>query len=161
MPAAAPTYSAEQISSMSPNELAMTCAADMLARETAASTLGIEIESMAEGEAVLAMTVQANMLNGHQTCHGGYLFSLADTAFAYACNSRNHASVGASCSIDYLAPGRAGDKLRAVAKEISLRGKTGIYDVSVYNQQQELLVLFRGKSHRISGAVLAATAAKN
>lgn len=152
-----PVFTAEQITAMSPQQLAEVCAADMLERETAANTMGITIDAMSPGGAELFMTVAPAMLNGHQTCHGGYIFGLADTAFAYACNSQNVATVAAGCSIEYLAPGRVGDRLRAVARKVALRGKTGVYDVEVFNQNDELLALFRGKSHRIRGAVLANT----
>ena len=152
-----PDYSAAQIAEMSPQQLAEACAADMLGRETAANTMGISIDAMSEGGAEMSMTVTPEMLNGHQTCHGGYIFGFADTAFAYACNSRNIATVAAGCSIEYLAPGQAGDRLRAVASQVALRGKTGVYDVAVYNQDNALLATFRGKSHRIRGAVLANT----
>lgn len=98
------------------------------------------------------------MLNGHRTCHGGFIFALADSAFAFACNSRNESTVAAGCQIDYLIPGQEGDVLTAEAVERSLSGKTGIYDISVFNQEGRLIALFRGKSHRIQGFVLPADA---
>jgi acyl-CoA thioesterase len=94
------------------------------------------------------------MLNGHATCHGGFIFTLADSAFAFACNSHNHVTVGAGCSIDYLSPGREGDVLTASATEQTLAGKSGIYDVNVRNQDGRTIALFRGKSHRVSGEVI-------
>jgi acyl-CoA thioesterase len=93
------------------------------------------------------------MLNGHQTCHGGFIFMLADSAFAFACNSHNFNTVGAGCTIDYLAPGREGDLLVAEAVEQALAGKTGVYDVTVKNEEGRTIALLRGKSHRVSGLV--------
>ncbi|MRW94743.1 hydroxyphenylacetyl-CoA thioesterase PaaI [Duganella sp. FT80W] len=126
----------------------------MFARDPASQGLGMTLDAIAPGYARMSMPVRDDMLNGHQTCHGGFIFSLADSAFAFACNSRNHATVGAGCSIDYLSPGRAGDLLTATAVEQSLSGKTGIYDITVCNQHGRTIALFRGKSHRISGEVL-------
>ena len=125
----------------------------MYERDTCAQALGIDIIEMDEGMAVLTMTVTPHMLNGHQTCHGGQLFSLADTAFAYACNSQGLAAVASACNIDFLRPGFAGDKLTATAR-VKHQGKlTGVYDIEIVNQQQKTVALFRGKSHRIGGSV--------
>jgi acyl-CoA thioesterase len=99
------------------------------------------------------MPVRRDMLNGHATCHGGYIFMLADSAFAFACNSHNFNTVGAGCTIDYLAPGFEGDVLVAEALEQALQGKTGVYDICVRNQDGRTVALFRGKSHRVSGMV--------
>ena len=101
----------------------------------------------------MRMPVRDDMLNGHGTCHGGYIFMLADSAFAFACNSHNLNTVGAGCTIDYLAPGRAGDVLTAEATEQALAGKTGVYDVAVSDQDGRRIALFRGKSHRVAGTV--------
>lgn len=125
----------------------------MYERDTCAQALGIDILEMAEGFAVLTMTVAPHMLNGHQTCHGGQLFSLADTAFAYACNSQGLAAVASGCSIDFLRPGFAGDKLTATARVKHQGKQTGVYDIEIVNQQQKTVALFRGKSHRIGGTV--------
>jgi len=125
----------------------------MYEKDTCAQALGIDIIEMDEGFAVLTMTVTPQMLNGHQTCHGGQLFSLADTAFAYACNSQGLAAVASACNIDFLRPGFAGDKLTAIAR-VKHQGKlTGVYDIEIVNQQQKAVALFRGKSHRIGGSV--------
>ena len=105
------------------------------------------------GYARMTMPVRGDMLNGHATCHGGYIFMLADSAFAFACNSHNFNTVGAGCTIDYLAPGRAGDVLVAEAVEQALQGKTGVYDVTVKADDGRTIALFRGKSHRVSGTV--------
>ncbi len=125
----------------------------MYERDTCAQALGIDILEMGEGFAVLTMTVAPHMLNGHQTCHGGQLFSLADTAFAYACNSQGLAAVASGCSIDFLRPGFAGDKLTATARVKHQGKQTGVYDIEIVNQQQKTIALFRGKSHRIGGTV--------
>ena len=95
----------------------------------------------------------AQMLNGHQSCHGGQLFSLADTAFAYACNSQGLAAVASACTIDFLRPGFAGDTLTATAQVRHQGKQTGVYDIEIVNQQQKTVALFRGKSHRIGGTI--------
>jgi len=126
----------------------------MYARDHAAQGLGIRLEEIRPGFARMTMTVRQNMLNGHETCHGGFSFALADTAFAYACNSRNHVTVAAGCDIVYPAAGRMGDLLTAVAEERHLRGRSGVYDVTVTNQNGEVVALFRGQSRRIQGEVV-------
>ena len=103
----------------------------------------------------MTMTVRADMLNGHQTCHGGFIFALADSAFAFACNSYNEATVAIGCSIDYIAPARLGDTLNADCTEQSRSGRTGNYDVRIENQQGQLIALFHGKSYKVRGTVLA------
>ena len=125
----------------------------MYEKDTCARKMGIELIEMDDGFAQMSMTVSADMLNGHQTCHGGQLFTLADTAFAYACNSQGLAAVASGCSIDFLRPGFAGDTLTATAR-VKHQGKlTGVYDIEIQNQQQKTVALFRGKSHRIGGSV--------
>ncbi|GAA6153586.1 hydroxyphenylacetyl-CoA thioesterase PaaI [Pseudoteredinibacter isoporae] len=153
-------YRAADVAQMSPEALAQASANALFERDIAAQDMGIDIVSVGPGRAELSMTVQNRMLNGHATCHGGYLFALADTAFAYACNSRNQNTVAGGCSIEYLAPGREGDRLTAVAEERSLAGRTGCYDISIYNQDETLLALFRGKSYKIRGAVIAGSDAE-
>ena len=125
----------------------------MFARDPASQALGMLLAEIRPGYARMTMAVRQDMLNGHQTCHGGYIFMLADSAFAFACNSHNHNTVGAGCTIDYLAPGRLGDLLTAEAVEQALSGKTGVYDVKVSNQDGRTVALLRGKSHRIGGLV--------
>ncbi|HZV64487.1 MAG TPA: hydroxyphenylacetyl-CoA thioesterase PaaI [Telluria sp.] len=125
----------------------------MYQRDPASQALGMQLAEIRPGYARMTMPVRADMLNGHQTCHGGYIFMLADSAFAFACNSHNHNTVGAGCSIDYLAPGREGDLLTAEAVEQALAGKTGVYDIKVSNQEGRTVALFRGKSHRVAGLV--------
>ena len=103
----------------------------MFERDPASQALGMVLDDIRPGYARMTMTVRADMLNGHATCHGGYIFMLADSAFAFACNSHNLSTVGAGCTIDYLAPSRAGDVLVAEAPEQALQGNTGVYDVTV------------------------------
>lgn len=134
--------------------LAARCADAMWAEDDASKAMGMQIVSVREGSAVLSMTVQENMVNGHGMCHGGMIFSLADSAFAFACNSQNFAAVAAGASIDFLAPASAGDVLTASASIVSQGKKTGLYDVAVRNQSNRLVAQFRGRSARIRGAVL-------
>ena len=127
----------------------------MWSRDQAAQALGMEIRQVLAGSATLRMRVRKDMVNGHQICHGGLIFTLADTAFAYACNSYNQNTVASACHIDFLAPGREGDVLEAVAIERSSAGRTGVYDVEVRVVDGHAVALFRGKSHRIKGEVIA------
>ena len=137
-----------------PQALAEAVGQGMYSIDPATQALGIVLEMIAPGESRMRMTVRGDMLNGHQTCHGGFLFTFADSAFAFACNARNLTTVAAGCTIDFLAPGFEGDVLTAYAKERSLAGRTGIYDVTVTNQDGKALALFRGRSHRIKGQVI-------
>lgn len=135
--------------------LAAATAEAMWARDQAVQALGLVLRQIAPGRAVLAMTVRPDMVNGHRICHGGMIFTLADTAFAYACNSYNRNTVAAACNIDFLSPVKEGETLEAEAIERSLSGRTGVYDVTVRTTRGEIVALFRGKSHRISGEVIA------
>jgi acyl-CoA thioesterase len=139
--------------------LARRVAERMFANDTASRALGMTIVQIEPGRATLTMPVRADMLNGHAICHGGFIFTLADSAFAFACNSYNFNTVAQGCSIEYLAPAREGDVLTAVAHERSLSGRTGVYDIEVANQRGETIALFRGKSYRIKGHVVADAAA--
>ena len=134
--------------------LAEAVATSMFERDPASQGLGMTIDAIAPGYARMSMPVREDMLNGHQSCHGGFIFSLADSAFAFACNSHNFNTVGAGCTIDYLAPGRLGDLLTAEAVEQALAGKTGVYDIQVRNQDGRTVALFRGKSHRVAGELV-------
>jgi acyl-CoA thioesterase len=136
-----------------PQTLAELAGKTMYERDPASQALGMLLAEIRPGYARMTMPVRRDMLNGHQTCHGGYIFMLADSAFAFACNSHNHNTVGAGCTIDYLAPGREGDLLTAEATEQALAGKTGVYDIKVSNQEGRTIALFRGKSHRVAGMV--------
>jgi len=134
--------------------LAERVAADMYARDRASQSLGMKIDTIGPGHAELTMPVRADMLNGHAICHGGFIFSLADSAFAFACNSYNVTTVASGCAIDFVAPAREGDVLKAKARERSVSGRTGVYDIEVKNQNGETVALFRGKSYRIKGHVI-------
>jgi acyl-CoA thioesterase len=123
----------------------------MYANDRACRALGVQVLSVAPGEATLSMSIGANMLNGHQTCHGGYIALLADSAFAYACNSGNELTVAAGFSIDFVAPGRLGDLLTAHSTEVAKAGRSGVYDTVVTNQRGERIAVFRGRSHTIAG----------
>ena len=135
----------------SPQALADHVRTGMLANDRATQGLGIRIAAMGPGHATLEMVVRADMLNGFATCHGGFITTLADSAFAFACNSRNDMTVASGLSIDFLAPAREGDSLTAEAAEVSLAGRTGVYDVNVRNQRGEAIAVFRGRSYCIKG----------
>jgi len=134
--------------------LAERVAHAMYANDRASRALGMEIASIGPGRAEMTMTVRDEMLNGHAICHGGFIFLLADSTFAFACNSYNRNTVAQGCSIDYLAPAHGGDVLRAAAVERSRSGRTGVYDIEVRNQHGKTVALFRGKSYRIDGHVV-------
>jgi len=134
--------------------LAERVAAAMYARDRAAKLLGIEIVEIGPGFAKATMTVTDDMLNGHDICHGGIVFTFADTAFAYACNSRNDRAVALQCSISFAAPARAGERLSAVAQERASGGRTGTYDVNVSGPEGNTIALFRGTNYRISGSLV-------
>jgi len=136
-----------------PQALAELAGKTMYERDPASQALGMTLDEIRPGYARMSMRVRGDMLNGHATCHGGYIFMLADSAFAFACNSHNFNTVGAGCTIDYLAPGKEGDVLTAEAMEQALQGRTGVYDIEVTNQEGRTIALFRGKSHRVSGMV--------
>ena len=127
-------------------------AAAMWASDTASRGLGMVLEEVRPGSARLSMEVQSTMLNGHGMCHGGFIFALADSAFAFACNSRNQRAVAQSCSITYLNPAQAGDRLVATAEELALAGRSGLYDVRV-EAADCVVAEFRGQSRMIGGTV--------
>ena len=134
--------------------LAERVAAAMYARDRASQSMGMTIAAVGPGHAELTMTVRQDMLNGHAICHGGWIFALADSAFAFACNSYNLTTVASGCAIDFVAPAREGDRLTAFARERSVSGRTGVYDIEVTNQDSERIAFFRGKSYRIKGHVI-------
>jgi len=117
-------------------------------------TVGMDLVSCQPGRASMRMVVQEKHLNGHRTCHGGFIFTLADSTFAFACNSHNHNAVAAACSIEFLKPAHLGDVLDAEGVEQVLSGRHGIYDIKVSNQRGETVALFRGKSAQITGTVV-------
>ena len=135
--------------------LADATAEAMFSRDRAAQALGIKIVRVQPGASLLTMTVRSDMVNGHHICHGGMIFTLADTAFAYACNSYNKNTVASACHIDFLAPAKEGETLEAEAVEQSAAGRTGVYDITVRNNHGKTIALFRGKSYRINGEVIA------
>jgi acyl-CoA thioesterase len=122
-------------------------------RDRASQALGMRLLGVRPGWARLSMTVRADMVNGHGVCHGGLVFSLADSAFAFACNTYNESTVAAAAAIDFLAAVRAGDELTAEAAELWRTRRNGIYEISVDNQRGERVALFRGRSYRIDGQV--------
>jgi acyl-CoA thioesterase len=134
--------------------LADEVALAMWSRDRATQALNMQLLGIKPGYARVTMPVVADMLNGHHTCHGGYMFTLADSAFAYACNSHNQNTVASACHIDFLAPAYEHDILEAEAVERSLSGRTGVYDVTVRVQGGKTIALFRGKSYRIKGEVI-------
>ena len=139
---------------MTEHDVAERAAAAMWERDRASKGLGMRIVRIAPGHAELAMTVRSDMVNGHAICHGGLVFTLADSAFAFACNSYNHNTVANGCAIEFLAPAHEGDVLTAVAQEQAQVGRNGVYDVEVRNQAGTIVALFRGKSTRIKGHVV-------
>lgn len=136
---------------MTPETRAKKCAEIMFAKDTASVGLGMEIENIEPGQAVLKMQVRPDMLNGHGICHGGFIFTLADSAFAFACNSYNQLTVAQQNQITYLMPGNQGETLTATALEVSKSGRSGIYDVTVTGQDGRTIALFRGLSRSIKG----------
>jgi acyl-CoA thioesterase len=138
---------------LTPQDIASRSAEALLAGDHATAALGIMIESVAPGLAVLSMIVRPDMSNGHGTCHGGFIFALADSAFAFACNSYNQRCVAQHCMITYLAPGRAGSKLTATARERQRLDRNGIYDISVTDESSAIIAEFRGHSRTVPGTL--------
>ncbi len=134
--------------------LAQASADHMFAQDPATRGLGISLLEIGPGYARMQMQVRPDMLNGHQTCHGGFIFTLADSAFAFACNSYNVQTVAAGCNIEFLAPAYEGELLLAEAVEQSKSGRTGVYDVVVSNPAGRKVALMRGKSHQLKGTVI-------
>lgn len=136
---------------MTPKERARKSAETMWNGDRASPWAGMQIDEVDEGRARLSLTVEPHHTNGHGMCHGGVIFMLADSAFAFACNSRNQSTVAQHNIITYIAPGKLGDRLTAHAREVSLAGRNGIYDVRVTNQNGETIAEFRGASRAIRG----------
>lgn len=135
--------------------LAEACARAMWEEDRASRGLGMALEAVAPGRATMAMTVSEAMVNGHGLCHGGYIFILADSAFAFACNGHNTRTVAAHCTVTFLNPGRLGDRLLAVAEERAREGRSGIYDVRVTRGDGTVIAEFRGHSRTLGGAIVA------
>ena len=135
--------------------LAQRVAESMFAADRASRELmQMALISCAPGRATMRMTVRPEQLNGHQICHGGFIFTLADSTFAFACNSHNKSAVAASASIEFLKAGQLGDVLTCEGVEQTLQGRHGIYDMRVTNQRGEVVAMFRGKSAQIAGTVI-------
>jgi acyl-CoA thioesterase len=138
---------------LSPEDLARACAEAMWKEDGASQGLGMNIVEIGPGRATLSMTIQSHMTNGHGIAHGGFIFTLADSAFAFACNSHNERAVAAQGSISFIRPGKLGDQLIAAAREISRSGRSGIYDVRV-SAGNDVIAEFRGHSRVIGGTWL-------
>ncbi len=140
---------------MTADELAARVGAAMFEGDVASrDTMGMELLSCSAGRAVMRMRVDERHLNGHRICHGGFIFTLADSTFAFACNSHNKVTVAAGCSIEFLKPGQLGDVLTCEGVEQVLQGRHGVYDLKVSNQRGEVVAMFRGKSAQIQGTVI-------
>ncbi|MCY0095682.1 hydroxyphenylacetyl-CoA thioesterase PaaI [Hoeflea ulvae] len=139
------------MSALSDQQRAEKSSAAMLKDDQTTKAMGMTIEAVAPGMATLSMVVRKDHLNGHGSCHGGAIFTLADSAFAFACNSHNKVTVAQHCSVTFLAPGREGDRLTATAREVTLAGRSGIYDVTVSREDGVAIAEFRGLSRTIAG----------
>jgi acyl-CoA thioesterase len=138
-----------------PQQIADLVRERMFADDHASKSLGMKIVGVGPGTATVTMTVRRDMLNGFAICHGGLITTLADSAFAFACNSYNQLTVASGLSMDFIAPAHEGDVLTAVATEVALTGRTGIYDVEVKNQQGTRIAAFRGRSSRLKDRIVA------
>jgi acyl-CoA thioesterase len=136
-----------------PQSVAERSAHAMYAQDQASQALGMRILEVRPGYACLSMTVREDMVNGHKLCHGGLIFTLADSAFAFACNTYNSVTVASAANVEFLLPARLGDELTATAEERSRSKRTGVYDVVVCNKQGESVALFRGRSHELGGSI--------
>lgn len=139
---------------MTPLDLARACADAMWAEDAASRGLGMELVAVEPGHAVLAMTVTERMVNGHKLCHGGFIFTLADSAFAFACNTHNQRTVAQHCAITFLNAARLGDRLVARAVERQRMGRSGIYDITVTREEGFVIAEFRGHSRTIEGEIV-------
>ncbi|MEM8728562.1 MAG: hydroxyphenylacetyl-CoA thioesterase PaaI [Pseudomonadota bacterium] len=138
---------------MTPKDRAEKSAAALWAQDRASPWLGMTLDHVDEGTATLSLTVAAHHCNGANICHGGIIFSLADSAFAFACNSRNQITVAQHNTITYIAPAQTGDQLTATAVEVSQTGRSGVYDAHVTDQDGRLIAAFRGGSRTIRGTL--------
>jgi acyl-CoA thioesterase len=136
---------------LSPDDIARRSADAMWARDDASKWLGAALDAVGPGTATMSMTVEKHHTNGHDICHGGFIFTLADSAFAFACNSHNQIAVAQHNTISFIAPSALGDRLTAAAREISKTGRSGLCDVKVTNQDGKLIAEFRGASRVIKG----------
>ena len=136
-----------------PQAVAEAAARAMYAQDRASQALGMQVREIRSGYARLTMKVREDMVNGHQICHGGLIFTLADSAFAFACNTYNSVTVASAANVEFLLPARLGDELTATAEERTRSKRTGVYDVAVRNQNGACVALFRGRSHEIGGTI--------
>ncbi|MCP5222050.1 MAG: hydroxyphenylacetyl-CoA thioesterase PaaI [Zoogloeaceae bacterium] len=136
---------------LTPQQIAEQVRDTMFANDQASRGLGLAFVEVGPGRATLTMTVRADMLNGFAIIHGGFVTTLADSAFAFACNSYNEQTVASGISVDFIAPAREGDVLTATAREVALSGRTGVYDITVTNQHGAVIAVMRGKSYRLKG----------
>lgn len=134
-----------------PQQVAEYVRDGMLKNDAATSGLGMTVREIGPGHATVTMPVRADMLNGHAICHGGFISALADSAFAFACNSYDELTVASGFAIDFLAPARKDDLLTARCVEVSKAGRTGVYDTDVVNQREERIAIFRGRSYTLKG----------
>ena len=134
-----------------PQQVAEYVRDGMLKNDAATQGLGMNVLEIGPGRATVTMTVRADMLNGHAICHGGFISTLADSAFAFACNSYDELTVASGFAIDFLAPARKDDLLTARCVEVSKAGRTGVYDTDVINQREERIAIFRGRSYTLKG----------
>jgi acyl-CoA thioesterase len=137
-----------------PQRVADAVAVGMLKNDRASRSLGMQVTAIGPGSATLTMTVRDDMLNGFEICHGGFMTLLADSAFAFACNSRNALTVAAGLDVEFIAPAHRGDVLTAHASEVHLAGRNGLYDIEVTNQRGERVALFRGRSYTMKGKTI-------
>ena len=139
---------------MTADELARACADAMWADDAASRGLGLELVSVGPGRAELAMTITERMVNGHKICHGGFIFTLADSTFAFACNTYNQRTVAQHCAVTFINSGKLGDRLTARGVEVSRRGRSGIYDITVTRADGAVIAEFRGHSRTIEGELV-------
>ena len=137
-----------------PQQVAEAARDAMMRGDRASRMMGIEVVAIGPGSATLTMTVREDMLNGHDICHGGFITTLADSAFAFACNAYNELTVASGFDVNLLAAGKRGDVLTATAREVSKAGRTGVYDIDVRNQHGQQLAAFRGRSYTMKGKPL-------
>lgn len=139
---------------MNAEQLAKACADAMWAEDQASRGLGMELISVGPGRAELAMTVTDRMVNGHKICHGGFIFTLADSTFAFACNTYNQRTVAQQCAVTFITAGKLGDRLTARGVEVNRRGRSGIYDITVTRDDGTVIAEFRGHSRTIEGELV-------
>jgi acyl-CoA thioesterase len=144
-----------------PQAIAEACARTMWATDRASAALGMKIERVAPGEAVISMAVRPDMTNGYGICHGGFIFTLADSTFAFACNTYDQRTVAYQCAVTFIQPVREGETLTAHAVERSRTGRSGIYDVTVRGSGSNIVAEFRGHSRTIAGQILGSDTSKH